>query len=142
MSAADLAAVKQALLAEGAQSKIISKRLGALKSAEGNAIEVDKCALTTSSVEYDAVYVPGGAASVAALLAQGDTRHFILEAYRHCKAIGATSEGVDLLRSCGIDATRPGVVTSAGGSGFVESFIDAIRQHRHWGRDDLQAIPA
>ncbi|WP_437305806.1 catalase [Sorangium sp. So ce388] len=142
VSAADLAAVKQALLAQGAQSKVISRRLGTLKSAEGNAIEVDKCALTTSSVEYDAVYVPGGAASVAALLAQGDTRHFILEAYRHCKPIGATGEGVDLLRSCGIDATRPGVVASAGGSAFVESFIDAIRQHRHWGRDDLQAIPA
>jgi catalase len=82
---------------------------------------------------------------VEALKKDGDARHFIQEAYRHCKSLGATKEGVELLRACGIDPAAPGVVTQAAGGDvgtFVTAFSAAIAQHRHWNRADKDAIPA
>ncbi len=53
--------------------------------------EVPKSFLTTASVFYDAVYVPGGINSVATLEAEPDAIHFLNEAFKHCKAIAADS---------------------------------------------------
>jgi catalase len=68
------------------------------------------------------------------------------EAYKHCKAIGATGAGVGLLASflgekltetntSGelVDA-KQGVITSreAATDNFALLFIEAIAQHQHW----------
>ena len=80
-----------------------SRRASAtLKGADGDELPIDFSLLTASSVLFDAVYVPGGAESVAALSAERDAVEFVTEAYRHCKPIAATGEGVDLLRAAGI----------------------------------------
>ncbi len=55
--------------------------------------------LTGSSVLFDAVYIPGGDASVAALKGEPEASNFVDEAYKHCKAIAATGAGVGLLAS-------------------------------------------
>jgi len=102
--------------------------------------------LTASSVLFDAVFVPGGKKSVAALVAERDAVEFVTEAFRHCKTIGASGEGMDLLRTC------PGVPLPNGDPGIIvgddaqvaKRFIEAMTQHRHWtrkGRNRL-AVPA
>jgi catalase len=145
VDAAGLTAVRAALEAAGARLVVIAKRLGTAQAESGAGVAVDKAAFTTASVEYDAVFIPGGAASVAALRADGDARHFVLEAYRHCKTIGASGEGVELLRACGIDLAGAGVVITGGEAatgGFPQALIAAIQQHRHWDRPDKDALPA
>ena len=66
------------------------------------------------SVMFDAVLVPGGAQRAEALSRNGDAVHFVLEAYKHCKAICTVGEGVELLRRWasvrGGRRGRPGVV--------------------------------
>src|SRR5690606_41950942 len=52
---------------------------------------------TTESVLYDAVYIPGGQASIDALLKKAKFQKFINEALKHCKAIAADKEGEKLL---------------------------------------------
>lgn len=153
---AEVESVKKALMDAGAQADIISKFRGMLKSSDEKKMEVDKNYETAASVVYDAVYVPGGHESVNTLKMHGDAIHFINEAFRHCKPIGATGDGVDLLMSSSIkgvdfagDGTEimsdKGVVTvrSPGGDGkFNKAFIEAIAQHRHWDREKKMQVPA
>jgi catalase len=89
----------------------------------------------------------------------GDLKHFVNEAFKHCKAVGATNEGVDLLAASqiqGVAVAGPdspaelvnelGVVTirNAGDMGyFSQKFIEAIAQHRHWIRQNQkEMVPA
>ncbi len=143
-----LSSMMQALDAQGAQAKIVAPRLGYLKGADGSDFFVEFSLLTASSVLFDAVYVPGGAASVQALSAERDAMEFVSEAFRHCKTIGATGEGIGLLGAV------PGLegVNGGGGSGngngdvegvltapdgrpdFLKSFTAALKMHRHWTR--------
>ncbi len=177
VSDAELNAVRDALKAEGVMSKVISTSRGSITGSSGTAIEVDKTFITAGSIMFDAVYVPGGKSSIQTLRKEGDAIHFINEAFRHCKPIGATSEGVDLLAEARMPGvmlpsaadtddvrTELGVVTlrnsgspagvaakvkGAVGAGsaaqtdnFSKALVDAIAQHRHWGRTLKSQVPA
>ncbi len=153
----ELTQVRKALEENGARLKVISMFLSPVKSAEGQEIPVDMHYVSTGSIMFDAVYVPGGQQSVEMLKKQGDAVHFINEAFKHCKPIGATSEGIDLLKVSDIEGIKlaestserivseQGVVTARGQSDlakFIEQFKTAIAQHRHWNRPQKMQIPA
>jgi catalase len=146
----EAAAMQEILAAEGAIVEAIAPTLGPIAPDEGNPLDADKSLATASSVFYDAVFVPGGA--VAALAADGQARHFLREAFKHCKTIGAVGEAVRLLAACelpglvldtsdhgggsGITAAQ-GVITARAGDAageFVNAFLAAIAMHRHWDR--------
>jgi catalase len=152
-----LATMKKALMNAGAQVKLIAPRLGSIKGLSGEGVKIDFSLLTTASVLFDAVYVPGGDKSIATLLREPDAIHFINEAYKHCKAIAATGEGVNLLAasSIGVEKTKngntgknklvihEGVITSANQTAKVATeFINAIAQHRFWERELNDQVPA
>ena len=148
-----LTEVKQALKAAGAHPEVVSKFKGVIKSAEGQEVEVDKTFLTAASVMYDAIYIPGGKQSVEMLKIQGDAIHFVNEAFKHCKTIAATGEGVDLLTASdtpsitsseGLQSDQ-GIVVSrsaADMNAFAQTLIPAIAQHRHWTRAQKKQVPA
>ena len=154
----DVSQVMQALEAGGAKAHIISKHQGMLKSSSGEELEVDKSYVTTASVMYDAIYVPGGKESTDTLKMQGDAIHFINEAFRHCKPLGATGEGVELFKVADLPdinfagqksadkaVSDKGVVTSGNSKNigsFNDSFIAAIAKHRHWDREKKEQVPA
>jgi catalase len=156
----ELRAIQEGLMQQGAEVEIVSKFLGNLQSTNGDEVEVDKNYVTTASIMYDAVFVPGGAQSIQTLKQHGDALFFINEAFRHCKPIGATSEGVELLQAAylpgitvaeqsakGEAVADKGVVTQwldAGqqAGGFLTHFIEAIGQHRHWMREAKEQVPA
>jgi catalase len=148
-------AMKAALTAEGAVADLISA-LPAIKGSDGKEWPVDKTINTVGSVLYDAVYVPGGQASATVLAEQGDVIHFVNEAFKHCKAIAATGEGVDVLLATNIIranggakdaeaalAAVPGLVANrARPDAATKPFIAAIAQHRAFDRQGLDRIPA
>lgn len=158
-SGAEVKALRDRLEPEGAVLELVSPRLGLVKSMEGGDAEAQHNYLTVSSVLYDAVYVPGGRASVDTMLLQGFAPCFVREAYRHGKPIGATSEGIDvLLAGDALDAAAAapaapapggvtiaqGVVTAAPGADldhFVRDFLRALAQHRHFDRDADETLP-
>ena len=151
----EVTALVKALEGEGATPVLIGPVVGTVKADNGTELETKESLLTTASVLFDAVFVPGGKASVEALMEDGASIHFINEAFRHYKAIGATSEGVDLLSASSIKGTQHhasgapagahGVVT-AHGQGHIaavtQDFIKAVAAHGHWDRDKAEAVPA
>lgn len=151
-----LMAVKAGLEAAGAQATIISKFQGALSSTGGQDVEVEKSFVTTGSIMYDALFIPGGAESIATLEKQGDAIQFVNETFKHCKAIGAVGDGVNLLSKGNLmDVTTAGsqagnvradkgVVTAADADdAFLDAFVRAIAQHRHWEREAVKdSVPA
>ena len=152
---AALAAMKKALTSAGAQVKVIAPRLGFLKGASGEEVKIDFSFLTSASVLFDAVYIPGGEKSVEALKREADAIHFVNEAYKHCKAIAATGAGVELLNASYIKTGKAdsnkgnaigdgGVVigSDAQAGKVATEFIKAIAQHRNWNRETESQVPA
>jgi catalase len=141
-----------ALLAAGATLKVIAPHLGEIRSSTGKTLKVDHSLPTVGSVQFDAVYVPGGAKSVDALCKNAQALLFVKEAYKHGKPIAATDDGAMLIdkaaRSTGNQGAAfqgPGVITASGkmaNGAFVESFLAAIAKHRMTERPDLDAIVA
>ncbi|GHA57948.1 catalase [Pontibacter akesuensis] len=149
--------VKSALEAAGAHAKIVSKFHGMRKASSGEEIETDKSHITTASIMYDAIYIPEGEEHIKALLKEGDAIHFVNEAFKHCKPIATSGNGIALLQKAsvlGIDfadensqdvLTDSGVVTAgndADADEFAAAFINAIKKHRHWDREEKMMVPA
>jgi len=135
--------MKAALKAGGAMVKIIAPKMGKIKDSKGNEIKVDQSFLQAASVLFDAVYIPGGADSIAALEKEGDSLHFVDEAYRHCKPIAADKEAIELLKGSYLgkkvlSGTPDESKLVSKGLVFNQQpavFIDAISKHRFWERE-------
>jgi catalase len=149
--------IMESLKKEGAMVDVFSKTHGMKKAENGKEVKADKTYTIAGSIMYDAVFVPGGSESLEAMRKQGDVIHFINEAFKHCKPIGATGKGIELLGisqitgvnlSSGDNANKVvsehGVVTTENGSlaDFIEEFKSAIAQHRHWMRETKEMVPA
>ena len=145
--------MQKALEAEGASVDLVAPKLCALKSANDTAFPVMKSFLTTTSVLYDAVYVPGGASSVATLAAEPDALHFLNEAFKHCKAIAADTDALQVLQETYFYRKLPqdfteenvmmtGIVIGEGSGDTVGLFVKAIAQHRFWEREKPDKVPA
>ena len=138
-----------ALLAEGMQGDIIAPRLGNIVASDDTEITVNKSLLTAASVFYDAVYIPGGINSVATLAADPDAIHFINEAWRHCKAVGAAADAVQVLEETYFakkipdnDPAISGLLTAINDQQSAAAFIEAMKQHRFWDREKPRKVPA
>ncbi|MGX7835768.1 DJ-1/PfpI family protein, partial [Campylobacter fetus subsp. venerealis] len=83
VDAESLKSYKKAFEKEGAQVKIISGHAGSIADSDGVAIKVDHSLLTTASVMFDAVLVPGGIKSIETLQNNPDAIRFVDEAYKH-----------------------------------------------------------
>jgi catalase len=139
--------IQQALAEQGASTRIVAAHLGFVSTSSGQQLPVDHTFQAMPSVMFDAVLVPGGATSAQALAANGDAVHFVLEAYRHCKPVCVIGEGVELLRTLGIGgAPAAGVIVGKNEPStrvqMAQDFVAAMARHRHWGRPNLEAVPA
>lgn len=140
VSGDQLAAMKKALMAEGAMVKLVAPHLGTLKPDAGDAMKIDGTLQTEASVLYDAVYVPGGQSSVDALKQEPDAVRFVREAFMHCKPIAASGEGIDFLKAtenmgaAGL-MNSEGIVMGQDSAQVAKDFIAAIAQHRFWSRE-------
>ncbi|MBC7381940.1 MAG: catalase [Bacteroidia bacterium] len=142
-----LTKMKTDLEAEGAVVKVIAAQLGYIKGISKMDIKVDLNFITASSVLFDAVYIPGGAKSIASLKQEPDVINFINEAYKHCKPIAADAEGAEMLQTSteigmhykhGKNEIMQGIVLN----GKSLDFIKAIAKHRFWEREKGNKIPA
>jgi catalase len=132
---ADLTAMKKKLDGAKVLSEVVGPFLGEIQG-EGGAIQSTKTYANTSSVHYDAVYLPGGAASVAALKLIPDALRFIDEAYKHGKAIAATGAGAELVKATktgellGDQGEAQGVFLTGNINTVASKFLEAIARHR------------
>ncbi len=142
---ASLKLVKSQLQKQGAQVKLVAPRLGQFKGDDKSTVEADESLFTTSSALFDALYVPGGKASVEALMQEHATYEFLKDAFMHGKTIAATEQGEQIVQaSCQCPVTKEnvefkpdnGIILNEqkADDHFVEQFATAIGKHRHWSR--------
>ncbi|CAN8097643.1 unnamed protein product [Discula destructiva] len=168
-------AVKAAIAAQSALPFVIGTKRSEIfaagqKKEPGTGIRPDHHLEGFRSTMVDAVFVPGGRASVDTLKKNGRALHWVREAFGHLKAVGGTGEAVELLQMAfqlpGVQVSSDtetvesyGVVTLASVSpdsfsetitvakeakNFVDKFFFGISQHRNWDRelDGLSAMVA
>ncbi len=128
---------------------------GTLRGGSGGELPVDRAFTTMASVLYDAVVVACGPDSVETLSGDGYAVHFLAEAYKHLKPIGAYGAGIKLLRAAHIDtrfaegtdvvSDRAVVTTTAAADEFPDEFAAelaaALARHRCWERQ-TDPVPA
>ncbi len=135
-------AMKKALAAEGAHAKLLGPTSAPVKTADGKMLPVDASMEGMPSVIFDAVFVPGGAASVKALSGDGVALHYLLEAYKHLKAIALHGEAKQLQDLLKLEADD-GLLQGKDVPALTKPFFAAIGQHRVWAREPkAKAIPA
>ncbi|ORW06985.1 catalase [Mycolicibacter longobardus] len=145
-----------AMRERGAIAEVLAPVAGGdLTGGSGGRLGVDRAITTMASVLYDAVVVPCGPDAVRALSGDGYAMHFITEAYKHLKTVGAFGAGVPLLPKAGIAdqlAADTGVTVSAGvvtttaaaddlNDDFFDAFANELAGHRAWQRS-ADAVPA
>jgi catalase len=134
-------AMKKALEAEGAHAKLLGPTSAPVTTADGKSLPVDASMEGMPSVIFDAVFVPGGAASIKALSGDGVALHYVLEAYKHLKAIALHGEAKQLLDVLKLQADA-GLIVASDAKSF-KAFFAAIGEHRVWDREPkAKAIPA
>ncbi|MEZ0362189.1 catalase [Mycobacterium sp. pUA109] len=149
-------ALVAALRQRGAIAEVLAPTAGGtLAGGSGGELAVDRAVTTMASVLYDAVVVPCGPDAVKTLAGDGYAMHFVTEAYKHLKPVGAFGAGIKLLPKAGIGARIAegtdvvddhGVVTTTAAAGdlsdeFFDAFAAALAKHRVWDRQ-TDAVPA
>ncbi len=143
VDAGDVAAIQRHLAAAGVSSDVVAPHEGVITGAHGGTIPVTASIITADSVQYDALFLPGGAASVAALSTNGDAIYFIEETYKYYKSVAASGDARALIPAAlGNVGTQPGVVTGATSNAIAAAFINAIAVDRHWTRTNTGRVSA
>ena len=131
--------IKKQLCDLDAMVMVIAPNHGFVTSDSGDQYPIDESLLTASSVVFDAVYVAGGK-SIDILAKEPAALHFIAEAFKHCKPVGADKDAIELLKKAIPEIKIPtaGVSTSE----KVNDFVKDIQKHRFWDREVNPVVPA
>jgi catalase len=136
----EVEAMQSALKAENVLSEIVGPHVGEIEG-DGGVTEAMKTFANSSSILFDAVYVPGGGESIELLKDIPDVLRFIDEAYKHGKAIAASGEGVELVKETKTgelvtddDAAEQGVLFAEDADTLAPDFMEAIANHRFHNR--------
>lgn len=124
--------VRDALSAAGARAMFVAHRGGKVVGNDGSTIHADFSLLTSHSVLFDAIYIPGSEESVEELMKWDNAFRFVRDAYKHCKAVGVSGAGEQLLRKACPDwmPTETGVIVDN-----PSQFVEAVAEHRFWERE-------
>jgi catalase len=139
----DVAAIgklQKVLRDEGATPRLVAPTLAAI----GN-LQPDATIAGMPLIMFDAIVVVGGEAGAKALAQSGDARHFVLEAFRHLKAIAALGAGRAVLEAAQLPAYADGVATGDDRqiAEVMKAFVAAAEQHRVWSRQaQAESVPA
>ncbi|SFG33146.1 catalase [Halobacillus alkaliphilus] len=123
--------VLEGLTDKGISPVVISTHQGTLKGADGTELTVDHTFTTVDPVLVDAIYVAGGGEQDKAFRKKAS--YYLNEAFTHFKPLGATHEGIQLLKDNEL-LEEAGVVAEENGIEFVSKFTEAVAAHRHWDR--------
>jgi catalase len=119
--------LKAAIKKAGAVAKVIAPKIGGAKGADGTLIPADGQLAGTPSVTVDAIALVLSEDGCAALLKEAAAVQFVMDAFGHLKAIGATEAAGPLLDKAGVEPDE-GVV------GLDADFIAAAAK-RFWDRE-------
>ncbi|MCU4562374.1 catalase HPII [Acinetobacter sp. WU_MDCI_Abxc222] len=136
-----LEAMKNWAIKEGVTLHLLAPSLAPVKDHKDNIIVADGMQMAEPSIAYDAVIIPDGD-NLNAVLQDGVTRHYLLEAYKHLKPIAFLGNKSDLLEPLGL-VPDEGTLVGDEFQPIAEKFKNLIMAHRVWSREQIAAqIPA
>lgn len=129
-----------ALEAEGASYKTVAPKGGTFELSDGTAVAADEAIITTASVLFDGVYVPGGEAALTMFESDGRFIHFLHETFVHCKPVVFGSGAESMLARTLIqkDDSDPLLLTNANGKDMTAALLVG----RYWKRELNKTVPA
>ncbi|WP_085676616.1 MULTISPECIES: catalase HPII [unclassified Pseudomonas] len=126
----------KALEAESARPKLLGPTSAPVKTADGKQLPVDASMEGMPSIMFDGIVVPNGVDK--ALASSGLAKHFLLEGYKHLKAMVLTK---DLLNSLGLKEDKGLLLGDE--QKVIDAFVKAVEGHRVWEREAAaESIPA
>lgn len=139
-----LATLKKAFGKEGIYCKLLAPKMGMLKTRQGDEIKIDGTIEGNPSVTVDAVVVVTGDENVETLKNDGHTKHYLLEAYKHLKAIALQDKFAEMLQCPGMALEQDeGLIVEREAGPLAEALMKAMKQYRVWNRegrvDDIAA---
>jgi catalase len=140
MHGAAAASLYEALLNAGATPRYVGQRLGVVQPADRDPLPVEITMEAAPAVLFDAVVLPAGLDAGEALASDANALEFVLQQYRHCKAMLVPGSALVLLEAAGIqvdqDSADPGLVMATDDDieGAASRFIEATARHRAWER--------
>lgn len=144
--AADIQAVHGKLKEQGLVVEFVVPKLNTLKIT-ANFRQDERCLSSTPSHAYDAVIAFTEAEGYEEAKDSGLALRFVGQAFKHCKTIGATANGMELLEDATFGLAQDGDVPSQGiimisGANAATKFVEALKEHRHWDREEpAQSLP-
>ena len=126
-------ALASAIAKEHGKVAIVAAKIQGELDATGTLHAADKALRGSPSVLFDAVVVLAGPEGEQAFAADPDAVAFLMDASRHCKAVGWS--GIPMLfKEVGM-REGPGLADMDGRSG-VKEFVNAARAGRFWEREE------
>ncbi|HEY0906763.1 MAG TPA: catalase-related domain-containing protein, partial [Methylophilus sp.] len=141
---ASVNAVYDALLMQGAVPRVLSIKLGKLKTMQGNTLDTEATMETLPSVLFDAVVVAKGDMSIANLALDGRTADFLRDQYRHCKPMLLPAAANLLMEKAGIPTVLPDgsedpatLLSDEFSEARIETFMTLIGTPRNFARETV-----
>lgn len=144
--AADISSVHGKLKSEGLAIEFVVPKLNTLKTT-ANFRADERCLSSTPSHSYDAVIALSSADGYEEAKDTGLALRFLGQAFKHCKTLAASQDGMELLEDATFGLATDGEVPTAGvvvltSKSGVSGFIEALKEHRHWEREEsAQGLP-
>lgn len=136
-----LETIKNWAIKEGAIVHLLAPNLAPVKDHQDKVIAADGMQMAEPSIAYDAVIIPDGD-NLNAVIQDGVTRHYILEAYKHLKPIVFLGNKSDLLEPLGLVADE-GTLIEDDFKHVSEKLKNLLKAHRVWSREQIaQHVPA
>jgi catalase len=138
VDAASVDKLIKALDAHSARPMLLGPTSAPVKATDGKQLPVEASMEGMPSIMFDGIVVPSGKASTDALAASGLAKHFLLEGYKHLKAMVLTKE-----LATGLGLKEDKGLLLADDQKAVDAFVKAVEGHRVWEREAAaEAVPA
>ncbi|MDS7934065.1 catalase HPII [Acinetobacter sp. V91_7] len=136
-----LETIKNWAIKEGAVVHLLAPSLAPVKDHQDKIIAADGMQMAEPSIAYDAVIIPDGD-NLNAVIQDGVTRHYILEAYKHLKPVVFLGNKSDLLEPLNLVADE-GTLIEGEFKHISEKLKNLLKAHRVWSREKIaQHVPA
>jgi catalase len=127
-----LAALKKALMAEGATLKLVAPEVGGVKDSAGAWHDADEKLEGGPSILFDAVAILPSGEGASLLIRLPAARDFVADATAHRKFIAHVADAVPLLEKAGVILDEGFFLLKKGGD--CDGFVAACRKLRFWDR--------
>lgn len=131
--AQDVESIRAALRRERASAVLIGLTDAPVSAADGTVLLPEAALASMPSTLFDALFVPGGMAASQCLSRNDDALAYLLEAYRHLKAIALCTTAARLARELTLEADE-GLLCGGTAEALASAFMAAISRHRIWSR--------